>query len=77
MVEPSRGPSPEEGKSPRRQRNQMGAVLLASQEYASSPYRGDGGIRLADDRRVGMASEAEFEKMGLNQQPSAGLSPNG
>ena len=76
MVEPSRGPSPkEEDRSPRRQRNQMGAVLLASQEYASSPYRGDGGIRLGEDRRVGMASEAEFEKMA--QQPGAGLSPNG
>ena len=67
----------------------MGAVM-ASQEYASSPYRGGAGmenqmenyldkdIATNKNRRVGIASEQEFEPMyGGHNQKGVIASPDG
>ena len=75
MVEPVRG-SPDAGKSPRRQRNQVQSVI-ASQEYESGAYRGRGEETnqmesylesgKAQGRLSGITSQQDFQiAMGLN-----------
>lgn len=64
--------------------------IMASQEYASSPYRGGAGIEnqmenyldkditTTKNRRVGIASEQEFEPLyGGHNQMGAIVSPDG
>ena len=63
--------------------------VMASQEYASSPYRGGAGIQnqmenyldkditATKNRRVGIASEQEFEPLYGHNQKGAIVSPDG